>query len=102
MLGPVCHQIGGRVRSSFLSSQCVNPSKRKFTNMATVDVDCACVAEIVYYTIYLPNNVFSSLVAIRHLDISNNKIQTIHFDLPRSLEYLDLSGNRLISFDSNT
>ncbi|KAK2145852.1 hypothetical protein LSH36_651g00015, partial [Paralvinella palmiformis] len=49
-----------------------------------------------------PADMFVNLVALRRLDISNNQLKSVRFELPSHLAYLDLSGNSFISFDSNT
>ena len=49
-----------------------------------------------------PADMFVNLVAQQRLDISNNQLKSVRFELPSHLAYLDLSGNSFISFDSNT
>ena len=48
-----------------------------------------------------PVKMFINLIALRRLDISNNQLTSVRFQLPTNLEYLDLSGNMLTSFDSD-
>ena len=49
-----------------------------------------------------PADMFINLVALQHLDISNNQLNSVRFKLPPSLKHLDLSSNLLTSFDSST
>ena len=49
-----------------------------------------------------PADMFVNLVALRRLDISNNQLKNVLFEFPPHLKFLDLSGNLLASFDTNT
>jgi hypothetical protein len=49
-----------------------------------------------------PADMFVNLVALQRLDISNNQLKNVLFEFPPHLKFLDLSGNLLASFDTNT